>query len=113
VAHLSNVGDEEKIRYLTQSRALVTLSKGESGGISNLEAMAMGVPVILPDYDWATLTYSDYASYVSMGSFKTILNGLSTALQNMKTPDGFHVPTWDEVADKYYSVYKKVLETKQ
>jgi glycosyltransferase involved in cell wall biosynthesis len=112
VTHLSNVDDEEKIRYLIQARALVTLSKGESGGISNLEAIAMGVPIILPDYDWATLTYSDYASYVHMGSFKTVLRGFSSALQQIKTPDGFHVSTWDEVADKYYSVYEKVLETK-
>jgi glycosyltransferase involved in cell wall biosynthesis len=112
VIHLSNVDDEEKIRYLTQSRALVTLSKGESGGISNLEAIALGLPVILPNYDWATLTYSNYASYVEMGSFKTVLNSFSTALQQVKVPDGFHVPTWDEVAEKYYSVYEAVLESK-
>lgn len=112
VTHLPSAGDEEKIRYLIQARALVTLSKGESGGISNLEAIAMGVPVILPDYDWATLTYSDYASYVPMGNFKTVLREFPVTVQQVKTPDGFHVATWDEVADKYYSVYKKVLETK-
>jgi glycosyltransferase involved in cell wall biosynthesis len=112
VTLLSNVDDEEKIRYLIQSRALVTLSKGESGGISNLEAIALGVPVILPNYDWATLTYSDYASYVEMGSFKTVLNSFSAALQQVKVPDGFHVPTWNEVAEKYYSVYDAVLESR-
>jgi glycosyltransferase involved in cell wall biosynthesis len=79
VIHASNVSDEEKIRYLTRARALVTLSKGESGGISNLEAIAMGVPVILPDYDWATLTYSNYVSYVHMGNFKSVLRGFTSA----------------------------------
>jgi glycosyltransferase involved in cell wall biosynthesis len=112
VTLLSNVNDQEKIRFLTQSRALVTLSKGESGGISNLEAIALGVPVILPNYEWATFTYSDFASYVEMGSFKTVLNSFAAALQQAKVPDGFHVPTWDEVAEKYYSVYKAVLESK-
>lgn len=112
VTHLSDVDDDEKIKYLTQARALVTLSKGESGGISNLEAIAMGMPVILPKFDWATLTYSSYASYVDMRRFKTILKGLTAALEQAKAPDGFVVPTWDEVADKYYSVYQSVLESK-
>jgi len=113
VTHLPNVGDEEKIRYLIQARALVTLSKGESGGISILEAIAMGVPVILPEYDWALLTYSDYASYIGMGNFKTILREFGTAVQQAKIPDGFHVSTWDEVADKYLSIYTRLLETRQ
>ena len=110
VTLLSSVEDEEKIQYLTQSRALVTLSKGESGGISNLEAIALGVPVILPNYDWATLTYSDYASYVEMGSFKTVLNSFAAALQQVKVPDGFYVPTWDEVASKYLEIYKGLVK---
>lgn len=110
VTHLPNVDDDEKIRYLVQARALVTLSKGESGGISNLEAIAMGVPVILPNYDWATLIYSNYSSYVEMGSLKSVLSSFPSALRQARTPDGFQVKTWDEVADMYYSVYKKILE---
>ena len=109
VTHLGNVEDLEKIEYIKDSRGVVSLSRGESGGISNLEAIALGAPLILPRYDWATLTYEGYPSYVDMSSWKLMLSSLSAALEGLKPVVGFYTPSWDEVASQCLDVYKGLL----
>ncbi len=109
VEHHPGLGEDEKIALMQAARGYVLLSNGESGSIATLEAFAMGMPVILPAYAWATGIYSGHAQFVSMRNAATTAYDLKTSYWNIKASSTFPVDTWDEVAGRYLTFYASAV----
>lgn len=106
VSYHPGLNDEEKIAMMQRARAFILLSNGESGCIAALESLAMGLPVILPDYTWATGVYEGYGQFVRMDSPQSMAQNVEAFYQSPMANSGFPVDSWDEVAAKYLAFYQ-------
>jgi glycosyltransferase involved in cell wall biosynthesis len=105
VTHMADVSNDRKLRIMQEARAFILLSRGESGSIATLEALAIGMPVILPDYDWATGIYRGHADFIPMANLSASARALKAAYEKPPVLPAFPVDIWDEVAGKYLDLY--------
>jgi glycosyltransferase involved in cell wall biosynthesis len=84
-AHLvfhNGVSDEEYVRILSSATALVTTSLDEGFGIPLVEAMSLGIPVVVSDIPIFREIGGDAASYVSARD----PDALAAAVRNLERP---------------------------
>ncbi|MFX0139433.1 MAG: glycosyltransferase, partial [Candidatus Hodarchaeota archaeon] len=104
---------QKLVNYYVNCTLFALMSKGESSGISVLEALIARKPVLV------TQTYA-LKNYVEKGlaigvsyppSQDDIHENISLILQNPKLyiPNSFRIPTWDVVVERLDTLYKSIL----
>ncbi len=110
VIYKGYVTEEEKYKLLVSSRGFVTLSRFESGCIAVLEALAVGLRVLVPDLPWARGAYNGYVEFVKMSSRRRIISAIKTFyFSHIIKNKYFPVNSWKEVGKQYNDIYKKVI----
>ena len=79
VAMRSYVSDDELARLYASARVFAFLSEYEGFGLTPLEALAAGVPIVVLDTPIAREMYGDAATYVQHGD----ISGTAQALESM------------------------------
>jgi glycosyltransferase involved in cell wall biosynthesis len=109
VIHREDVDEQAKISLLRRAKGFVLLSKGESGCIAALEALATGTPMLLGDRPWARSIYAGHAAFCRLGNDRTVAAELRRFFDSpLQAPGAFQVPTWDVVTRQYAEVYRGV-----
>jgi glycosyltransferase involved in cell wall biosynthesis len=102
--------EQSKLEYLKKAKGFVLLSKAESGCIAVLEALATRCPVFLPDFSWAKNIYKGYATFGNCKDYNKLKSSLRDFYDNAHNqPNDFPVLSWENVAKRYFEMYKKVL----
>ncbi len=113
VRYAGFVSEEEKRKLLRGARGFVLLSRLESGCIAVYEAAAAGLPLLLSDRPWARYGYpgADPIHFVRLGSQSAAVKALRefypTAHRLNRTT--FPILTWQQVAEKYLAIYRRLL----
>jgi glycosyltransferase involved in cell wall biosynthesis len=94
------------LKCLAESSVLCYLSESEAFSVTTLEAIAIGLPVIIVE-PWGNFfkQYSRVVVLPSNTSPEQVANALSS-LKNKTFSIKDNVPTWSEVADKLMTIYK-------
>lgn len=108
------VRDEKKVwEYYTKSRVFVSPSVYEGFGMPTIEALALGLPVVLSDIKVFHEVGGDLATYFDPHSPKDIAEKLNTALGNPTPPDTAKVRAqldpflWENIYKKFVEDLKK------
>lgn len=113
VLHHPHVSDEaEMIALLHASRGAVVMSRGENWCFTAHEAVACGLPLLLPDLPWSRECFGNGARYFS-GHAKQdaeVLRGFHADCPRLPVPAGTRL-SWDDVALRLRDVYADVLRT--
>jgi glycosyltransferase involved in cell wall biosynthesis len=112
VVYKGFVDEEEKFKFMMNSKGFILLSKSESGCIAVLEALAIKLPVFLPNYSWATSIYDSSATYGDMTNIKRLKSQIKTFYNAPPCLKKFKVSSWDEVSLKYKQMYEQILSHK-
>jgi len=108
------VSTEEKWRYLRGARGFALLSQFESGCIAVYEAAASGLPLLLSDLPWASKVYAKAreVKFVRLTSVSGVAADLKSFYASAHRQRGttFPLSTWRQVAEKYLSVYRSILD---
>ncbi len=107
------VGEEEKCRLIRGARGFALFSQFESGCLAAYEAAAAGLPLLLPDLPWARYyPAKDGIQFVKHLSPESAAGELGQFYREAhRRPRAlFPVLSWDEIADQYVHVYRRVLE---
>ena len=104
----SYVGDEELAALYAQASVFAFLSEYEGFGLTPLEALAAGVPVVVLDTPVAREVYGPAAVYVGKGDVEGAAAALRERLVNpgRQTPELAAAPavlgrySWDVAADR-------------
>lgn len=105
-------GHAEMISLLQSSRGFVLMSQFENWCLSAHEAIACGLPVLVPDQPWSRERFGDAGCYFSTIGFNS---GNIAALKQFyhatpqPTPPAIKLYSWREVAEDLKAVYQKVL----
>ena len=113
VIHPGFVSEEEKHRWLRESRGFVLGSEFESGCVAVYEAAAAGLPLLLANRPWARAGYPSGAelTWVEPRAERKLAAALR-AFHKRSRRGGqmtFPVSSWSEIAARYRSVYETAL----
>jgi glycosyltransferase involved in cell wall biosynthesis len=110
VRYTKYLDEESKIEHLRKARGFVLLSKGESGCIAALEALATGCPVLLANLPWAHSVYQGHASFANTRNVNETARQLREFYNTCSSfRPRYRVLRWNEVAQRYKEVYSKLL----
>ena len=103
--------DEEMIRLLREARGFVLASRYENWCLSAHEAIACGLPILIPDQNWSRERFGETACYwPSRGAAAAgALRGFYDACPDLSAPP-VRLYSWEEVAGELQPVYRRVLE---
>ena len=105
------VTGDEKTAWMVGASGYVLASRAESGCIAVYEAAAAGLPMLLSDLPWARA----YGRYPALHLVQPVEYALAERLKPFfdasRRLQGctFPVASWDEIAEKYISVYQQAL----
>lgn len=109
---LGFVPDEELIRLYGRARALVQPSKSEGFGLTGLEAMAVGCPVIASSLPIFKEIYGEHAQYFDPDSPNelALALGREVSAQALKEARSHALGySWDKLAEETIQVYEMLL----
>ncbi|MBP9820345.1 glycosyltransferase family 4 protein, partial [Candidatus Woesebacteria bacterium] len=113
---LSNLTDAELAREYTESLALVQPSHSEGFGLTGIEAMACGTPVLCSNIPVFREVYKDHAFYFDPHSTESFRNACAQ-LQKATVPNKIAAAraysnhfTWKSTAEKTLEVYTSLTE---
>jgi glycosyltransferase involved in cell wall biosynthesis len=115
VHHLGRLSDEELVHWYKKSTALIQPSFSEGFGLTGIEAMAIGLPVLSSDIPVFHEVYGDASGYfdpMSSESLVHAINRLDTSDRSAiisKSLTQASKYSWDACADKILSLYTSVL----
>jgi glycosyltransferase involved in cell wall biosynthesis len=110
------VTDEELDRLYAQASVFAFLSEYEGFGLTPLEALAAGVPVVALDTEVGREIYGDAVSFVARGDIEGTADRLTRLLRSPEdaAPQLAHVPrllarySWDTAAEQTLSVIETI-----
>ncbi len=115
VHHLGRLSDEELVHWYKKSTALIQPSFSEGFGLTGIEAMAIGLPVLTSDIPVFHEVYDDASLYFDPNSPES----LASAVMKLDASDRFAIISksltqaskysWDACADQILSLYTSVL----
>ena len=101
---------KDYLKRLAESSVLCYLSESEAFGITVLEAIAIGLPVIVVE-PWGNF-FKQYSRAVVLSSHPSpeqVANAL-LSLKNKTFSTRDNIPTWNEVADKLVKLYQNIIK---
>jgi glycosyltransferase involved in cell wall biosynthesis len=110
------LSDQELLKEYENALALVQPSLSEGFGLTGIEAMAAGIPVVASDIPIFQEIYQDAAQFFdphSVDSFVAAVQRLAVADRSLIIKKGFEIArqySWDQMAAQTLGVYKKVLQ---
>jgi glycosyltransferase involved in cell wall biosynthesis len=115
VTHLGRLSDQELVERYAHCDALVQPSLSEGFGLTGIEAMASGLPVLASKIPVFEEVYQDaYLSFdpKSVGSFVDAVRKLEGSKRSELIEKGKHVAqnySWDKMAHETVEIYKSLL----
>ena len=107
------LSDKELAKEIKSSSALVQPSLSEGFGLTGIESMSLGTPVLASDIPVFKEIYQDAVIYFdpySVESFNKAIKKLSTNKPSSKKMKAVtNTCCWDEMVKKTISVYRSVL----
>jgi glycosyltransferase involved in cell wall biosynthesis len=111
------ITDEEKILLLKQAKAFIYLSLYEGFGIPIIEAMSLNTPVISSNSSCLPEVVDDAGILVDPYDVDAITKAITTLVHNLLIAKEYREKglaraktfTWQNMVQKTYSVYKKLL----
>lgn len=82
---------KDALAYYLEVDAVVFLSQTESYGLPLVEAMWLGLPIIVPDLPYARVLCRDQAIYFNIGNFSSFEDAIHSLIQKMNS--GWY-PDW-------------------
>ena len=113
VKYQPHVETETEMAALLQSaRGFVLMSQFENWCLSAHEAIACGLPLLVPDQNWSRERFGDQVNYFSSLGFNAAnvaaLKSFYEAAPQLPAP-AIKLHSWREVAEELKKVYQKVL----
>jgi|SRR5579863_5717953 len=113
VRHVPHVGSApELIALLQQARGYVLMSRFENWSLAAHEAVACGLPMLLPDQPWSRERFGGVASYFSKtghGSATEALKAFYERCPSLPAPN-VKLHSWVEVAEILRPIYERMLK---
>ena len=113
VKHHSYVREEQElIKLLRTARGYVLMSRFENWSLAAHEAVACGLPLLLPDQRWARERFGTQASYFPRAGRRGSVLALRKFYDDcprLRAPE-IKLHNWTEVAEQLKQVYQKALE---
>ena len=109
IGHTDSV--EEMVELLKTARGYVLGSDYENWCLSAHEAIACGLPILVPDQPWSRELFAEKASYFTTGSIGENTERLASfyaSIDSLSTPD-IRLFSWQEVAQRLIEIYKDLL----
>lgn len=109
VSHTESIG--EMIHLLQSSRGFVLYSDFENWCLSAHEAVACGLPLLLPDQRWSRERFGDTACYLTQGNIhqnRSALKAFYDSAPSLQVPR-IKLHSWQEVAEIHVDVYEELL----
>ncbi len=109
IPHTESVG--EMVNLLKQSRGYVLYSDYENWCLSAHEAIACGLPIVVPDQPWSREIFGTQANYLLLGNppeNATRLKNFHNACPNLPAPD-VKLLSWKECGSILVEIYECVL----
>ncbi len=114
---LGFVDDEDVSRLYSLALALVHPSKMEGFGLTGLEAMSVGLPVISSNSSCLPEIYGDAALYFNANDVNDLVSCLETVIKDQDLREGMSTRgylqarkySWKKMARETLSVYKQLL----
>jgi phosphatidylinositol alpha-mannosyltransferase len=107
------IADEELRQWYKTCKVCVNLSGSEAFGITLLEALAAGKPVLANDVpafrEISTLSPLVHLVHLRRLDDAGLARALVSAMSRSGSPPDLSVYTWDEVARRTLGVYREVL----
>ena len=109
--HLSGLSWEDMVAWYKGAACVIVASHFESFSLVGLEAMHLGVPLVMTQ---ETLARTEFEGYAHFCSPKDVDSIEQAAREAMTAPMPAPRPAlrWSEVASQYLGVYKRVLQEK-
>ena len=108
------VSREEKHRLIRGARGFALLSQFESGCIALYEAAAAGLPLLLPQFPWATRVYQHVRDkvFVRCDSADRLAAPLRRFYEKAHRQSGqsFPIGSWRDIGRRYVSLYESLLK---
>jgi glycosyltransferase involved in cell wall biosynthesis len=106
--HIDDPG--EMIQLLRGARGFVLFSRFENWSLSASEAVACGLPLLLPRQKWALERFGTQVRYFPSGSWQSQVSALRRFYDDCPhlAPPGIHLHSWTEVAQQLKSVYSSI-----
>lgn len=106
--------ESEMIALLQAARGFVLMSDYENWCLSAHEAVACGLPLLVPDQKWSRERFAGEGHYFGRGSIKNqeILRQFYTAAPTLPAPE-IKLYSWLDVAKELQSLYGQVLKASQ
>jgi len=104
----------EMVRLLKAAKGFVLMSNFENWCLSAHEAVACGLPLLVPDQKWSRERFGNQAHYfpsVGRGRANTEILRHFFAEAPRLAPPRITLPGWKEVAAQLRQVYERVLST--
>ncbi|MEO6034879.1 MAG: glycosyltransferase family 4 protein [Verrucomicrobiota bacterium] len=111
--HPHVAGEGEMAGLLKAARGYVLLSDYENWCLSAHEAVACGLPVLVPNQKWSRERFGDHAHYFSNSNQEENIERLRAFHQNAPAlfPPKIRLHSWEDVAGQLKSLYESVLST--
>ncbi len=108
--HTDSVG--EMIELLKNSKGYILFSDYENWCLSAHEAIACGLPILVPDQPWSRELFGNKAEYLIHGNMPENIKRLAAFYQSIDTlqPPDIHLFSWKDVAEKLIKIYEDVLQ---
>lgn len=103
----------EMIRLLQGSKGYILFSDYENWCLSAHEAIACGLPILVPDQQWSRELFGTQAQYFSGWNIKhnaKILSSFYANCESIAAPN-INLYSWKEVAENLVQTYSKILNT--
>ena len=112
VHHHPHVESEQEMRGLLQeARGFVLMSRYENWCLSAHEAIACGLPILVPDQNWSRERFGETARYWPWrdAAAAAVLRDFYDDCPNLAAPP-VRLYSWEDVARELQPVYQRVLE---
>lgn len=109
IPHTENV--DEMIQLLKGSRGYVLYSDYENWCLSAHEAIACGIPIMVPDQPWSRELFGNKAAYLLPGKTRINTERLKTFYDSARhlPPPDIKLYSWKDVALKLADTYRSLL----